>query len=69
VATLVARNTIEVTVALMVGFGGVWSQAVGFVLVLGRESGFSRREVLTFCFVKNFINVLISVHFAKTVLK
>jgi hypothetical protein len=33
VATLVARNAKEATVAPTVGSGGAWSQAVGFVSV------------------------------------
>jgi hypothetical protein len=33
VATVVARNANLAVVASMVGSGGVWSQAVGFVLV------------------------------------
>jgi hypothetical protein len=32
-AALVARNASKALVAPMVGSGGVWSQAVGFVLV------------------------------------
>jgi hypothetical protein len=67
VATLVARNTNEAMVTLVVGSGGVcvWRDSGVRRSVLcwcvWQESGFSHREdVITFNLVRNVINFVLS---------